>query len=131
MLLCGLAMENILKAFVIAQINDYKVTRKAIESKNNWSKKHDIVTMIQNNFIELDSKEMVFEKRLEKYLKWQSKYHLPFNESENTEWHFSENSHALFNTIYNKIHLRVDQNIRENYPKYDNWKDEMEKIASA
>ena len=38
--------------------------------------------MIQNNFIELDSKEMVFEKRLEKYLKWQSKYHLPFNETE-------------------------------------------------
>uniref|UniRef100_UPI003216DB49 hypothetical protein n=1 Tax=uncultured Draconibacterium sp. TaxID=1573823 RepID=UPI003216DB49 len=71
--LCGIAIENAIKALIIHRNSDMKTQEELITSKQ-WKTNHDILTMLENENIVFDK---TFIKRIQKALIWSGKYPLP------------------------------------------------------
>ena len=127
----ALALELIIKGFIISQKPDFSNVRELYAYKWNASGGHGIKEMINFNFRNFKSDELELTKRLEEYLMWAGKYPNPKNkriktyikEFKSIVPSFNTDDFDNFSGLFNKIEKELRSNWNKNYYKFNEWRD--------
>lgn len=126
----ALALELIIKGFIISKKPDFCDVSELYYYKWNTSGGHGIKEMINFNFKSLQKNELA--KRLEEYLKWAGKYPNPRNkkrrktyikEFNNVVPPFKTDDFDNFLLLFNIIEKELLSTWNKNYYKYNEWRD--------
>lgn len=83
--LCGIAIENAIKALIIYRNPNIKSQKELLQLKQ-WKSNHDIFTMLEHEKVIIDKS---FIKRMQKALVWSGKYPLPYTKQYNQDKNYN------------------------------------------
>lgn len=127
-LLVGLSFENLVKGLIISKCTDYNEEQKKTNIKlYNWNNKHYICKMIECNYRKLNFQEKSTILKIEKYLRWLSKYHIPINPAEDEINNLiSSKDKQIIETIYEEMNNMLQVNWGKNEIHFEKWCEEID-----
>lgn len=120
--LIGIAFENLIKGLILSKEPAIK-NLSELNNKYDWNDKHNITSMITNNFNSLDKDDIKAIKRAEEYVKWAGKYPLtktvmPFN---NVDYNLKSKDKENMENLFFKIKDAIKMNWLVTQEDYFQW----------